>query len=135
MSWTIKKSGPGNGLWCVTYDGNQFVAVGNKGAILTSKADITGAAMQPGFSRSSPHRINICFGNNRGFAAFPYSTAAGRVNVGLFTIAGKMIFSYTAGVDNGTLNIPAPEFPKGVYILSVGDGVHPSLSAPFVLVR
>src|SRR5438067_1842682 len=40
-TWTPRNSGTSNGLLCITYGNNEFVAVGAKGTILTSPDGVT----------------------------------------------------------------------------------------------
>ena len=58
----------------------------------------------------------------------------GPVTVGLFTIAGKRIYSATHQACNGPLNIPVAGLSTGTYLMSI-RGNNTILSSPFVVTK
>jgi hypothetical protein len=58
----------------------------------------------------------------------------GPVTVGLFTIAGKRIYSATHQACNGPLNIPVAGLSTGTYLMSI-RGKNTTLSSPFVVTK
>jgi hypothetical protein len=136
-TWRIispRPYGTSGALTSVTYAKNLFVVVGDNGIILTSKADPTGVVFQPSV-KNSIHGLKINMTNNRISAILPFSDDRGALKVGLFTIAGKQIYSATTEAHNGILNVPILGFPAGKYFLSITDGNKRTLNSSFVLTR
>jgi hypothetical protein len=117
----------------VTYGNSQFVAVGLGGTILTSKADNIGVIQSSSkVLYTSKLRINI---NKNGIAALlPQTLTKEILTVGLFTIAGKKIYSATNQANKGTLNIPLASLSTGLYIISISGG-NTALSSSFVVTK
>lgn len=77
-------------------------------------------------------RINI---TKNGIAVLlPATLNNGAVTVGLFTIAGRKIYSATHLARNGTLNIPVSGLSIGTYLMSIRGG-NITLSSPFVVTK
>jgi hypothetical protein len=134
MTWSIQNSGTPNALLSVTCGNGLFVAVGAAGTILISKADPTAVVFQPSVKNSiSGLKINVT--NNCISSLIPFSGARRSLKVGLFTIAGKQIYSATTEAHNGILNIPTLGFPAGKYFLSITDGDNKTLNSSIVLMR
>jgi hypothetical protein len=64
----------------------------------------------------------------------PQALTKGILNIELFTVAGKRIYSATHQAQNGALNIPLMRFSTGTYLISIKGG-NASLSSPFVVTR
>jgi hypothetical protein len=134
-SWSKLNSTLTNRFEFITYGNNLFVAVGDMGMILTSKPDISGIAFQNGFTTANISKIKIFIVNNHISALLPYPVKQDRFTVSLFTVAGRRIYSDITRIQNGTLTIPALEFPTGMYILSITDHNNTTVSSAFVLMR
>jgi hypothetical protein len=77
-------------------------------------------------------KINVC---KNGIALLlPQSLTKGIVTVGLFTIAGKKVYSATHQASAGTLNIPVAGLSTDTYLMSIKGGTA-ALSSPFVVAK
>jgi hypothetical protein len=131
ITWTIKNSGTTNALRSVTYSDSLFVVVGDSGIILTSKLDNTGTI------QSNLHAITISkakktITRNYIVITLPDATTISQLSVGIFTVAGKRIYSSTAYAHNGIISIPAPKLPASIYYLSINDGGRRIASSAFI---
>jgi hypothetical protein len=133
MAWTAQNSGTTKSLRGLVYADSQFVAVGDSGVILTSKADGTGIAFQPKSKLPDNSRIKVKSANGRISVILPNATKANSYRAGLFTVAGKKVYSTASGAHDDVLNIPASGFPACMYyILIEGNHVNTMSSAFFL---
>lgn len=133
-TWTQQNSGTINRLSCVTYANGIFVAVGDSGTILTSKADPVRVTFQTK-AKSIVTGLKINIMKNCISAILPDAATHGQLNVCIFNISGKQIYSATKIVNNGSINIPAKGFPTGKYFMSIIDEKNRTINSSFVLAR
>ena len=135
ITWTSNNSGQSNILHSLADGDGQLIAVGDYGTILSSKTNGSGVIVQTEINTANSSRIKLKVTNNIISAIVPYVSSRGQLKVGLFTLSGKRIYSATARINNGILDIPAVGFPAGRYFLSITDGSDGTRSSAFVLTR
>jgi photosystem II stability/assembly factor-like uncharacterized protein len=129
--WAERNSGTTIPLFFVTYGNGLFVAVGDSGMIITSRADnIT--AIQTGDKKPSSGGFRINVRKNVIAVTLRETSIHDAINIGLFTIAGKRIYSAIHPSHNRVLNIPVQGLSKGRYLISI-TGSNATLSSSFVL--
>jgi hypothetical protein len=68
-------------------------------------------------------------------AYVPDAFTAGQLNVELFTISGKKVYSVKTGSSAGKITIPAARFPEAMYVLSIADNGGKTSRTTFVLTK
>jgi hypothetical protein len=135
ITWTRKNSGCSVGLSFVTYGNGRFVAVGSGGTILTSKADSAIENSVKICLKGAINSLKIKFSNTVVSTTLPHQILGNEFNVGIFTIAGKKIYSSAIKRGNGIITISVKGFPGGKYFFSFKDENNRTLNSSFVLTR
>jgi hypothetical protein len=110
-----------------------FVAVGRGGMSMNVIADNLGVAHMPAdIHLSSPgiHSAGKCI-----LVTLPNRNAAGQFRVEFFTLVGRRICAFPARAANGTVSIPASQFPAGICFMVLTDGKEHVASAKFAFAR
>lgn len=117
----------------VTSDSGLFVAVGTKGTILTSNADIT--STQTITKRKSAEAFKTNYNINKIIISLPMVSSDGaKITVEVYNIIGKRIYSVAHQINNGILSIPVSGLSPGAYLMSITGG-NTALSSSFVITK
>jgi len=86
------------------------------------------------FQNKQPFVSNLRININKTNVVVSVPPSDGPVAIGLFTVAGKRIYSATHQVCNGILNIPISALSTGTYLMSIRCN-NTILSSPFVVTK
>ena len=112
----------------VTSDSGLFVAVGTKGTILTSNADITSTQT---ITKRRSEAFKISSNINKIIISLPiFSSDGTKITVEVFNIIGKRLYSAAHQTNNGILSIPV--LSPGAYLMSI-TGTNTTYSSSFVI--
>src|SRR5271157_4327169 len=135
-SWTAVDSGlPLTGaISCLAVNGS-YVFAGSYGNSLWRRPI---SEMLPTnsheFQNKQPSVSNLRIKINKTNVAVSLPPSDGPVTVGLFSIAGKRIYSATHQASNGNLNIPISRLSTGTYLMSI-RGSNTALSSRFLVTK
>jgi hypothetical protein len=135
-SWTAVDSGlPLTGaISCLAVNGS-YVFAGSYGNSLWRRPI---SEMLPTnsheFQNKQPSVSNLRIKINKTNVAVSLPPSDGPVTVGLFSIAGKRIYSATHQASNGNLNIPISGLSTGTYLMSI-RGSNTALSSRFLVTK
>jgi photosystem II stability/assembly factor-like uncharacterized protein len=97
-------------------------------------AEMEGIKLLPGASKLCDGGIKINVGKSNIAVSLSRAPSDAAITVGLFTIAGKRIYSSTNQARKGILNIPISGLATGTYIMSI-TGRNVSLSSSIVVTK
>jgi hypothetical protein len=114
-----------------------FAAIGNDGLWRRPLSEMVGVINpnpQQGKLKQYANGLKINVSKTGIALLLPQTFNNGAISVGLYTIAGKRIYSATHQAHNGTLNIPVLGLSTGTYLMSI-KGNNTTLSSPFVVTK
>lgn len=131
--WNTNIVGSNYAVTSVTYGKNLFIAVGLGGTIFSSQVD-SPSVIKPISKKLSSKGVTTVIANNILTIVFP-QIPFHLLNVNLFTVSGRKIYSSSYSTTIKTLTLSTNGFPIGTYILKITGMNHFQLSSKIILIN
>lgn len=121
-TWAVIVSGTGKNLYSVAFGNNQFVAIGDGGTVLVASVENTFAQVNGSRSVAVNRQITFTVGAMRVRCPVPAGFTGNTLDAGLFTVAGKKLYSTRLELTENGVNAPAFYCAPGTYLVVVSGG-------------
>ena len=126
--WTTQNNDSTYNLYSVAYGNLEYVAVGSNNTVLTSMSNNASSVLNH-TTKPLAGGFKITVENNRIVAQVPLTDLREQLNIGLYNLSGKRIYSAPVESHNGVITLPNKVCPPGKYIMSITDGKKRALTA------